>query len=107
VSIDVPPALFPQFADGRVVVTFETHALGSYDGLDAYAIDFSQLTLDYKYRNCKALNRRYPQGVGRIGARDRVSGRGKPVTNFKRSNVLYRLNKGLDRDGDKVACEKR
>jgi Excalibur calcium-binding domain len=106
VSIDVPPALFPQFADGRVVVTLETHALGSYDGLDAYATDFSQLTLDYKYRNCKALNRKYPHGVGRIGARDRVRGRVKPVTNFRRSNVLYRLNKGLDRDADKVACEK-
>jgi hypothetical protein len=25
-----------------------------------------------KYQNCKALNRRYPHGVGRLGARDRI-----------------------------------
>jgi hypothetical protein len=29
------------------------------------------------------------------------------VTNFRRSNRLYRLNKGLDRDKDGIACEKR
>ena len=57
------------------------------------------------FRNCKALNARYPHGVGRWGARDHTSG--TPVTTFKRSNVLYRQNKHLDRDGDKIACEKR
>jgi hypothetical protein len=45
VSINVPPDLLRLFADGRVVVTFETHALGSHEGVDSYAIDFSQLTL--------------------------------------------------------------
>lgn len=44
-TIDVSPGLFRLFADGRVVVTFETHALGSYEGLDAYALAFSHLTL--------------------------------------------------------------
>jgi Excalibur calcium-binding domain len=58
-----------------------------------------------KYRNCKALNARYPHGVGRWGARDHTSG--TPVTNFKRSNILYRQNSHLDRDNDKIACEKR
>jgi hypothetical protein len=33
-----------------------------------------------------------------------------PVTNFRRSNRLYReamrYNRGLDRDNDKIACEK-
>jgi Excalibur calcium-binding domain len=38
-------------------------------------------------------------------ARDHTSG--TPVTNFKRSAKLYRQNKGLDRDGDHIACEKR
>jgi hypothetical protein len=56
------------------------------------------------YRNCKALNRVYPHGVGRYGARDHTSG--MPVTNFRRSNRLYRLNRGLDRDKDGIACEK-
>jgi hypothetical protein len=58
-----------------------------------------------KYRNCKALNKKYPHGVGRVGARDKTSG--EPVANFKRSNRLYDLNKGLDRDKDRIACEKR
>jgi hypothetical protein len=28
------------------------------------------------------------------------------VTNFKRSRKLYRQNKRLDRNGDRIACEK-
>jgi Excalibur calcium-binding domain len=58
-----------------------------------------------RFRNCRALNRRYPHGVGRRGARDRTSG--TPVRNFRRSNALYRRNRHLDRDGDGIACEKR
>jgi hypothetical protein len=57
------------------------------------------------YKNCKALNARYPHGVGRFGARDHTSG--TPVTNFRRSNRLYRQNKARDRDKDGIACEKR
>jgi Excalibur calcium-binding domain len=59
------------------------------------------------YPNCEALNRVYPHGVGRIGARDRVRGSSDPVRNFKRSNLLYRQNSARDRDKDGVACEKR
>jgi len=58
-----------------------------------------------RYPRCSALNRRYPHGVGRVGARDHTSG--TPVTTFKRSNTLYRQNRHLDRDKDGVACEKR
>ena len=58
------------------------------------------------YKNCTALNKVYPHGVGRRHAHDHVSGSTQPVTNFKRSNTLYELNKGSDRDGDKIACEK-
>jgi hypothetical protein len=61
------------------------------------------------YKNCTNLNKKYPHGVGRRLARDRTSG--DPVTNFKRSTVLYntamRYNRGLDRDKDGIACEKR
>jgi hypothetical protein len=57
------------------------------------------------YKNCTALNKAYPHGVGRNGARDKTSG--TPVTNFKVSNSLYAANRGSDRDGDGVACEKR
>lgn len=60
-------------------------------------------------KNCTAMNKRYPHGVGRAGARDKTSG--VPVTTFKRSTRLYRIamswNRGLDRDKDGIACEKR
>ncbi len=58
-----------------------------------------------KYKNCTALNKAYPHGVGRSGARDKSSG--TPVTNFKVSNSVYAANTGSDRDKDGVACEKR
>jgi len=60
------------------------------------------------HKNCAALNRKYPHGLGRANARDRTSG--DPVTNFKRSTKQYKLamsyNRGLDRDKDGIACEK-
>ena len=60
------------------------------------------------YKNCTNLNKKYPHGIGRVGARDSTSG--TPVTNFKRSTKVYKLamsyNSGLDRDKDGIACEK-
>jgi hypothetical protein len=65
------------------------------------------------YKNCSTLNSKYPHGVGRVGARDLAMNGGvlsKPVTDFRRSNAIYEAamahNKGLDRDKDKIACEK-
>ncbi len=62
-----------------------------------------------KWKNCTAVNKTYKHGVGRAKARDRTSGR--PVTTFTHSDRLYaeamRANKGLDRDKDGIACEKR
>jgi hypothetical protein len=50
-----------------------------------------------------------PVVSGKVGARDRTTG-DDPVTNFRRSNRIYRTamswNKGLDRDKDGIACEK-
>lgn len=67
------------------------------------------------YKNCTELNKVYPHGVGKSGARDRTSGR--PVTNFRVDNTVYSYNDGgsnrrpgeydLDRDNDGIACEKR
>jgi Excalibur calcium-binding domain len=61
------------------------------------------------YKNCTNFNKRYPHGVGKRFARDKTSG--TPVTNFRRSTVLYRravsYNRGLDRDKDGIACEKK
>jgi hypothetical protein len=67
------------------------------------------------YKNCASLNKVYPHGVGRKGARDKVS-RGPRVTNFRINNTVYAYNDGkpprhrgerdLDRDNDGIACEK-
>lgn len=61
-------------------------------------------------KNCTALNKKFPHGVGRAAAVDKTSS-GSPVTTFRRSNKLYKTamkyNKGLDRDRDKIACEKK
>jgi hypothetical protein len=59
-----------------------------------------------RYPNCKALNSRYPHGVGRVGAHDHTRSGSDLVTTFKRSNALYLANRGLDRDKDGIACEK-
>ena len=57
------------------------------------------------YKNCTAMHAKYKHGVGRKGARDKVTS-GKPVTNFYVSTTIYNANKKLDRDRDGVACEK-
>jgi hypothetical protein len=59
------------------------------------------------YKNCTALNKVYKHGVGKKGAKDKVRGNTKKVTNFKVSNALYTANKKSDRDKDGIACEKR
>lgn len=59
--------------------------------------------------NCTNLNKKWPHGVGRKGARDKTSG--TPVTNFYRNTKAYNAAEGhngtLDRDNDGIACEKR
>jgi hypothetical protein len=82
----------------RTLVAVTTAALFLGAGAPSYAAA-------KKYKNCTALNKDYPHGVGRNGARDKTSG--TPVTTFKVSNSLYAANRGSDRDGDGIACEKR
>jgi hypothetical protein len=57
--------------------------------------------------NCN-FNKRFPHGVGTRKARDKTSG--ERVTSFKRHNRIYwraeRHNPDLDRDNDRIACEK-
>ena len=60
-----------------------------------------------KYANCAALNEVYPHGVAKKGSRDKVTGKGKPVTGFTVSTATYSLNTARDGDKDGVACEKR
>jgi hypothetical protein len=61
----------------------------------------------HAFKNCTALNKVYPHGVGKVGAKDKVSGKSKPVTTFTRSNAVYAKNTKSDRYNDKIACEKR
>jgi hypothetical protein len=70
-----------------------------------FLVNLGSASVSIRYSNCTAMHARYPHGVGKWGARDHTSGR--PVTNFKRSNILYRQNSRLDRDKDGIACEKR
>ncbi|NNG36140.1 excalibur calcium-binding domain-containing protein [Nakamurella aerolata] len=62
------------------------------------------------YPNCAALNKDYPHGVGKKGAKDRSKSKSKsfrPVTNFTVSTTVYNLNTKRDADRDGIACEKR
>jgi hypothetical protein len=93
-------------------ITFAVSALLLATPASSGVVGFAKVTspsagaaVPSTYRNCTALNGRYPHGVGRVGARDKTSG--VPVTTFKRSNRLYELNKARDRDKDRIACEKR
>ena len=60
------------------------------------------------FDNCTNFNERFPHGVGRKNAVDHTSG--TPVTSFVHSNKKYATaiakNSDLDRDNDKIACEK-
>jgi hypothetical protein len=66
--------------------------------------------IPYRWKNCTIVNKRFPHGVGRYGAHDRTRSGTDPVTDFRRSNRLYReamrYHRGLDRDKDGIACEK-
>lgn len=72
---------------GPPVISAEAHTTGIHD-------------------NCTNFNKSYPHGVGTRTAHDR----GGSVTNFKRSNRIYwraeHHNSDLDRDNDRIACEK-
>jgi hypothetical protein len=60
------------------------------------------------FDNCTSFNEKFPHGVGKKNAVDHTSG--TPVTTFLHSNKKYaaamKKNDDLDRDGDKIACEK-
>jgi hypothetical protein len=59
--------------------------------------------------NCTNLNKKWPHGVGTTKAVDKTSG--TRVTTFYRNNKAYwaaeNHNGSLDRDNDRIACEKR
>jgi hypothetical protein len=89
----------------RTIVPLLVAALFAASGVSAQA---SQARVPAKWKNCTAVNKRYPHGVGRNHAHDATTG--VPVTNFRHSTRLYKIaigyNRGLDRDKDGIACEK-
>ena len=54
------------------------------------------------YKNCAALVKVYPHGVGKPGAHDK----GGDVTDFTRDAKTYAKNTKSDRDKDGIACER-
>lgn len=64
----------------------------------------SPLIVEKKFSNCSALNKVYPGGVSKSASVVNKGGKTKlvPVVNAK----VYAENKGKDRDGDGIACEK-
>lgn len=81
-------------------------ALGLTATLGAAVVPDAEAHTTGIHDNCTNFNRKFPHGVGTRNARDR----GGSVTNFKRSNRIYwraeRHNGDLDRDNDRIACEK-
>ena len=57
------------------------------------------------FSNCTAMHKVYPHGVGKRGAYDQTSG--TPVNQLLPQRALYRANRNLDRDKDRIACEAR
>jgi hypothetical protein len=47
------------------------------------------------FKNCDAVHRRCPHGIGTLTARAHTSG--EPVTTFKRSSTLYNLARSYNR----------
>ena len=58
------------------------------------------------YTTCATLNRRYPHGVARAGARDRVTAGKRQVRGYTVNTTIYNHNKRLDFDKDGIACER-
>lgn len=57
------------------------------------------------FRNCTAMHAQYKGGVARPGAVDHRSGGGHARYAPYVSTALYQANRGMDRDGDGIACE--
>jgi hypothetical protein len=81
-------------------------AFGLTTALVGVAIPAANAHTTGLHDNCTNFNKQYPHGVGTRSAKDR----GGNVTTFKRSNRIYwraeRHNGDLDRDNDRIACEK-
>ena len=91
------------------LVLFAAPAYTSVNGAASASVIPTAYVIPAVYRNCTALNQKYPHGIGKLNARDKTSGR--PVTTFLRNTRLYNFadtfNGRLDGDNDGIACEKK
>lgn len=92
----------------RILAVAAVVALSASTGVASASAALPGVSIAGKtFANCTALNAVYKHGVGKSGAKDKVSGSSKPVTNFKVSTTVYKQNTKSDRDKDGIACEKR
>lgn len=94
------------------MITLRTASVAIATGLIATTVSVAAPAVAHTtgiHDNCTNLNKKWPHGVGTRSAVDRTSG--VRVTNFYRNNDAYwaakRHNGTLDRDNDRIACEKR
>ena len=62
-----------------------------------------------KYKNCSALNAKYPGGIAKSASAVNKNKKGEVVKSKKPFDVnekLYNAHKSLDRDKDNIVCEK-
>lgn len=91
-----------------VTVRLAAGALGSVLAIGIMAAPDADAAVKPRvFDNCTQLNSVYHHGVGKVGAHDKVKGKGTPVTTFTRETALYQANINRDGDHDGVACEKR
>ena len=74
----------------------------------AFAAGTAEAAAPPLYKNCTNLNKRYPHGLGKLGARDKTSDAGDELQAQHEALPASRCryNRGLDRDKDGIACEK-
>lgn len=58
------------------------------------------------FKTCKDLNKVYKYGVGLEGAKNMVNGKPKASKHLVDADLYEANKKDLDRDNDKIACEK-
>ena len=62
-----------------------------------------------KFKNCTAVNAKYPGGVANNASAQNKNKKGELVAStatFVVDKKIYNANKGLDRDKDGIICEK-
>ena len=99
-----------QFTTGETSMKFKKVAVALALGMSLSAVPAVPAVAHTTgiHDNCTKLQTRWPHGVGTRRAVDKTTG--TPVTTFRRNNDAYwramRHNSTLDRDRDRIACEK-